>query len=245
MLPGLVLLGILLCCPAAAGSEPQGPGIFGTDDRVMIDGRSAPWSAVGRVNVGGFRRVRHCTGTLVAPRLVVTAAHCLVDPGSGRPESVGNIHFVAGIHLGEHSAHAGVACVRFVDGYRDGPADLKRRIDRDAALLVLDRPLTSPPIAVDTGGRSEPGQPLLHASFPRNRPHALSLQRSCRLLANRRGLWLTDCDTNFGGSGGPVLVERNGEVRLAAIMVGIQGPDGSVALSMPVWESLLAAPACP
>ena len=36
-----------------------------------------PASAVGVVTIAGFRIGEQCTGTVVAPRIVLTAAHCL------------------------------------------------------------------------------------------------------------------------------------------------------------------------
>ena len=70
------------------------PGIVGTDDRRAIDQLSAPWAAIGQVNVTGYRRLRKCTGSLVASNLVITAAHCVIDPWRRRPFPLAQIHFL-------------------------------------------------------------------------------------------------------------------------------------------------------
>mgnify|MGYP000167946767 CR=1 FL=1 len=42
------------------------------------------WQAVGRLNTKGYNRRGMCSGALVAPDLVLTAAHCLAGP-DGNP----------------------------------------------------------------------------------------------------------------------------------------------------------------
>lgn len=51
------------------------------------------WQAVGRLNLGsrGF-----CTGSLIAPDLVLTAAHCLYDKETGARVADQDIEFLAG-----------------------------------------------------------------------------------------------------------------------------------------------------
>src|SRR5512134_3142634 len=72
---------------ASAEAEPA-MGIIGKDDRELLDPVAWPWLAIGRVNrtSGGF-----CTGALVAPDLVLTARHCLIDHRTGlrvKPDTV-------------------------------------------------------------------------------------------------------------------------------------------------------------
>jgi hypothetical protein len=103
ILPAMMIL-------AALGAEAAGadlrPGIIDEDDRTILEDQGPPWDAVGQVGIGGFRSSVQCTGTLIAPDLVVTAAHCVVSPATGKPFPLRDIHFLAGVRGPTNKGHA-------------------------------------------------------------------------------------------------------------------------------------------
>ena len=88
--------------PPSRGSAPvprrylrkRKPNIFGPDDRRGFKDASWPWRAVGRIDTGH----KMCTGTLVGPRLLLTAQHCL---NIGYDGSLGWLKFTPAYHDGE------------------------------------------------------------------------------------------------------------------------------------------------
>src|SRR6478672_11698631 len=94
----LLLAAMLLFCSglAAAQGPPRLPasvlpGIGAADPRHRVDLAQAPWQALGRVQleIGG-----RCTGALIAPRLELTAAHCLVNGRTRSMVQPGMVHFM-------------------------------------------------------------------------------------------------------------------------------------------------------
>ncbi len=235
---------------AATAAGAAQPGVIGSDDRKPVTAAGTPWDAVGQVNVGGYRTLGQCTGTLVRPNLVITAAHCLMHEATGKTHPLRHIHFLAGVRGGKYEAHAKAKCVRFLTGHAYVPQKSGRGVPisamfHDVAAITLDADIAVKPSPVADARPREPGEALIHAAYPADRRFQLQAHIGCRLLQPDRPapVWLTDCDTHPASSGGPVFVAENGGLALAAVMVGA-GRRNNTAIPLATWQELLTPNAC-
>lgn len=220
-------------------SDVQGadrrPGIVGNDDRVRVVDNNPAWDAIGQVNVAGYRRTKQCTGTLIAPDRVVTAAHCVRKPREWSAFPPDDIHFVAGVQGPHHKGHATAKCVLF-PLQPSGPVPPQTRLNpgRDIAVIILKSPLPVRPAGI-TKRNADPGHPLTHAAYAADRRYALSAHFGCRIVggSGSASLWFTDCDTHPASSGGPLLVDEGDQLAVAAIMLGASRRHG-VTIALPI-----------
>ena len=103
----ILSLGAVLFANAAAADNPLLKGIRGKADRQLERTQEFPWSAIGRVNVR-TRGVGFCSGTLIGPSTVLTAAHCFWNKQTRRWASPGSIHYLAAYSLSKYLAHSKV-----------------------------------------------------------------------------------------------------------------------------------------
>ncbi len=225
--PGVVVLATLAFAQAAsAGSVlPLRPGVGAVDRRVSVPLDQAPWSALARVQTELGER---CSGFLVAPRVVMTAAHCLFLPRVRRFIQPGSVHVLVGYDDGRYRAHARVSAFRVAEGYQ--PLDEAGSGGADRAVLVLDHAVVPESAVLSIASAPAGPLPVRLGGYGQDRDERVVADPGCTLTGRvtdgaGRPLLAHDCDATRGTSGAPLLWRRpNG--RWAAIGVQIAASAG-------------------
>ena len=176
------------------------------DGRITVRPEANPWNAIGRLNVSGYRARRHCTATLVEPRIALTAWHCLLQFFRDGVVDPRTVHFLPGYDRGNFHEH-----LRGVTYERRG---------EDVVLITLDHASNLVPVAMQQMTPAM-GESLFQAGYSSDRSHVLTADPACKYLGPAaRGRWLHDCEAVSGDSGAPILRDTGDGLVVVAIHVG-------------------------
>ncbi|HEX8754679.1 MAG TPA: serine protease [Solirubrobacterales bacterium] len=156
----LAIATALLCASAALGAGAHASVIGGEPASIT----QYPWLAFIEGQTGpheGF----DCSGTVVAPRVILTAGHCVLDIESGKLTPAADYAVATGV--------ADLHTVQPTNVFRVSQAlvnpDFQPSLLRnDAGLLILSTPTSAPPIPLATGanaGLLASGTPLAIAGW--------------------------------------------------------------------------------
>lgn len=198
------------------------------------DDTANQWRAVGRLDLGDGA---FCTGTLIAPDLVITAAHCLFLPESGAPRQPERIRFLAGLSPTGALASSGVAKAVLHPSYHPRA---RQRLRTDIALLHLSTPIEHAaitPFTISSHNRANIDANII--AYDIIHPRIATQTEGCAHLGTQEGILAFRCPATFGASGAPIFEMGPTGPRLISIVTAIVEQDQqNLVLGMDLAEPL-------
>lgn len=190
---------------------------FGEDNRSVMDVSTAPWSMIGLVE----NTVGECTGTLIGPSTVLTAAHCYATGGVFDSEPVA---FRLGYTEDAELAVSDITSFHIPDVWM---ANDESEFTGDYAFLYLSEPLGDRFGWMDIGPLTDAeiaafatgdGPDIMQAGYSFDEPEYLTGNLDCPFLGITANSFVShQCDTLVGDSGSPLFIADGDRFRIIGV----------------------------
>ena len=151
-----------------------------------------------------------CSGTLIAPDLVLTAGHCM-ETAAGEADRCFSTQFVFGFSIADPGGQPGLIPVSNIYSCA-GKVLYSLGDGRDYAVLRLDRPVTGHMPAQLDFSPVQAGTEIFTVGGPYGLPLKVLDGGSVRSVYTEKGFMYTDLDSSGGNSGGGVFSAVTGKV---------------------------------
>lgn len=214
VIAGLAAATLLQAAPASAN-------VFGKDPRVKVTSAKYPYSTLGKLDGEG------ASGTLVGRRLVLTAAHCIIDT---KTHQLFNDLTTFSVGVVNGKARDSANMIHFWWGTTDPDNDR----EHDWALILLDKPLGDKygwmGVDAEDIGRKYSTVAVAGYSTDRYDGNTATIDFHCHIREFGSGFWLHDGSATRGSSGCPLFVNTKGGAQIVALNVGEFRNNGDVSL---------------